>query len=155
VFYPFSTFVDDVVTLLESEPVDRVLIDLRNNLGGDSSVMNPLIAALAESRPGVNGDIYVAIGPNTFSSAVLNAAQLKRELGATILGSQTGERVNHFGELETHVLPNTRTVLTFSTRHFALSPDGDGPLVPDVRLPYRGTDFLRGIDPVLDYFDTH
>ncbi|HEX6929618.1 MAG TPA: hypothetical protein VF267_10230 [Gammaproteobacteria bacterium] len=152
--YPFPEFVEDVIRIIEREPVDRVLIDLRNNSGGDSTAIEPLVSALSSSRLHAPGKVYVAIGPYTFSSAILNAKELQWRLDATLIGSSTGEWLNHFGEVKFRTLPNTHVRISYSTEHFLLAPDGDGPLIPDIELPYLGSDFTRGVDPVLDYFDT-
>ena len=65
----------------DSHSVKRVVIDLRWNGGGDSSVINPLMSGLNARRKSI-GHIYVLLGQYTFSSAVDNVIALKKNLGA-------------------------------------------------------------------------
>ena len=49
---PFAAFAANLLATLDSNPVDTVVLDLRRNVGGDSSVWNPLLTGLAERMPG-------------------------------------------------------------------------------------------------------
>jgi C-terminal processing protease CtpA/Prc len=49
---PFAEFAANLLATLDSNPVDTVVLDLRRNVGGDSSVWNPLLTGLAERMPG-------------------------------------------------------------------------------------------------------
>jgi hypothetical protein len=65
---PFPEFTRQALSGIDSHPVQRVVIDLRQNGGGDSRILGPLTKGLA-SRLRAIGPIYVLIGPGTFSSA--------------------------------------------------------------------------------------
>lgn len=122
----------------------KILVDLRNNGGGDSRVIQPLLQLLKDQQR--NGaKVYGLIGANTFSSAVMNAQDL-RDLGAVLVGETTGGTLGGFGELGQERLPNGCT-LYYSTRDF-----GDkGPLDPDETVPQTVADLLAGKDTAVAY----
>jgi hypothetical protein len=70
----FSDAARQALAEADSHRVKRVVIDLRWNGGGDSSVINPLMSGLT-SRLKSLGHIYVLMGPYTFSSAVDKESQ--------------------------------------------------------------------------------
>ena len=96
---PFGAFAAELWTAARKNPVDRMVIDLRNNGGGDSSILDPFIGELAAAKE-VNrkGRLFVILGRRTFSSAVLNALDLKKKTQAIFYGEPTGGKPNHFGE---------------------------------------------------------
>jgi len=58
----------------------------------------------------------VLIGPGVFSSALMNAVDLKRNTSALFVGRMTGGNINHYGELRSMFLPYTRIRVTCSTK---------------------------------------
>jgi hypothetical protein len=143
----FGDFVNDVFADADAHTVKRVVIDLRNNGGGNERVIGPLKSALSERRSKV-GPIYVLIGPATFSSAVSNAEQLHHSLGATLVGENSGGMPGGYGEVSTVTLPNSKLVVQFTTKR----GDTAGPktLTPEVLAPLRIRNFLDGRDPALE-----
>lgn len=136
----------------------RLIVDLRNNMGGDSRVIRPLIEelqALRQSKPSMRDPhaVVVLIGPRTQSSASMNALELKRALGATLVGEPTGQRPSHLGEVRTILLPNTGLTVWYSTKRFdaggeeASQTDG---LQPTIRVPMDAAAWFAGRDPVLE-----
>jgi C-terminal processing protease CtpA/Prc len=63
----FSQFVDELVSLSNKmkSPVKKLIVDLRRNSGGDSSVINPLFDALRSKRLKAN-EIIVLVSRQTF-----------------------------------------------------------------------------------------
>jgi hypothetical protein len=146
---PFPKFADDLKKMLAQPGVNRLIIDLRNNGGGDSAILDPFIGWLKSSRFNRKGSLYVLIGRPTFSSAILNAARLKNETAATLAGEPTGGKPNHFGEVKGFELPNSRIVVSYSTKHFHPFKEDTPTIVPDVLVEPASEDYLKGMDPVL------
>jgi hypothetical protein len=147
---PFADFVRDFFAFADAHPVDRVIVDLRSNGGGNSMVMRPLTAGL-ESRRKLRSRVLVLIGPETFSSAVLNAYDLQHELHARLLGEPTGEKPNSYGEVRSFQLPNSHLRVQYSVKFFRLLEDRDpAAFEPDIRVGRTLEDALAGRDPVLD-----
>lgn len=149
---PFAGFNKEMFAFVDANPVRRVVVDLRFNGGGDSSILQPFIAAV-RARPALNqpGGLYVLIGRQTFSSALMNAVELKTKTAAILLGEPTGGKPNHFGEVQTFSLPNSGLFVQYSTRRFITMPGNTADaLAPDLAYPITWADLLAGRDPALD-----
>jgi C-terminal processing protease CtpA/Prc len=92
--------------------------------------------------------VAVLIGPETFSSAVQNAAELKQELKAKLVGEPTGGLPSGYGEVKTLTLPYSKVIVRYTTKNFG-RPHGDV-LRPDISAPRTLADALHGRDPVLE-----
>ena len=119
---PMADFVENVAAELEAGNYAKVCVDLRYNGGGNSSILEPLIDRLAALRDKTGLAVYALIGENTFSSAVMNAAQLKTRAGATLVGTPTGGSANHYGEIQSFTLEHLPLTVYYSTKYFAMLP---------------------------------
>jgi hypothetical protein len=148
---PFSQFSQQLLESIKSHPVDRLVVDLRSNGGGNSGILNPLINALAKNEK-VNrkGRLFVIIGRRTFSSAILNALDLRTKTEAILIGEPTGGKPNHFGEIRSLTLPNTKLVVTYSTKYFQHATEDTPSLMPDITVEMSIEDYKDRRDPVLD-----
>lgn len=147
---PFTDFARDLFAAADAHPVERVVIDLRFNGGGNSMIIWPLMAGL-KARAALRSCVYVLIGPGTFSSAQDNAIDLRSTLHATLVGEPTGEKPNGYGEVKLLTLPNSKLQIQYSTKFFHLVKDSDpSALEPDVRVSRTLDDALAGRDPVLE-----
>jgi hypothetical protein len=147
-----ASFAARALQILDNEPLRTLVIDLRSNTGGNSSLLNPLISGL-EARPRWSSGegLYTVIGRATFSSAVINAIDLKRRARAILVGESTGGKPNSYGEVRSFNLPSSGIRVSYSTRFFRLLPDSDPPsLEPDIRVEISSQDYFAGRDPVLE-----
>ena len=147
-----NDFVNDLFAAYQTTPINLAVIDVRNNGGGDSRIINPLEQALtqanAEGAVSMN-QVFVVIGRDTFSSGMFAAIDLKR-LGATLIGEPTGNRPNSFGNVVPFTVPNSRLTGQVSTRQFQF-PDFPGDaLMPDIPVELSSADYFAERDPVLD-----
>jgi hypothetical protein len=149
---PFVNFVGNLVAFADTRPIQRVIVDLRFNAGGSSSILQPLIEGL-RARPAMSakGHLYALIGSETFSSGLMAAMDFRDRLHAILVGGPTGNKPNHYGEQKNFTLPNSRLLVHYSTKHFLLVRDADpSTLVPDIAILVSLNDFLSGRDPVLE-----
>lgn len=151
---PMSRFVEEVFSTARSESVEAIVVDLRRNGGGDSRILKPFIDSAArwrEQRGEETRELYVLIGRRTFSSAILNAIELKQRAGAIFVGEATGGRPNHFGEIKTLELPVLNRSLTYSTKYFETYRDGDpDTLYPGIPAAPSIAAYVQGRDPALE-----
>ena len=148
---PFAGLAAGLWDTIRRNPVDRLVIDLRNNGGGDSSILDPFIGELAAAKE-INrkGRLFVIIGRRTFSSAILNALDLKKRTEAVFYGEPTGGKPNHYGEIETLTLPHLKLGVSYSTKYFQFAEGDDPSMQPDVLVELTLGDYLAHRDPVLE-----
>jgi hypothetical protein len=148
---PFSEFSKEILDAIQNNPVDKLVIDLRNNGGGNSGILDPFIEILAKNdKMNQKGHLFVIIGRQTFSSAILNAVDLRQKTEAILIGEPTGGKPNHFGEIRFLTLPNTKLVVTYSTKYFQHADDDTPSLMPDITLEISIKDYKDRRDSVLN-----
>lgn len=143
----FESVARELYAIVKQENVGAFVIDLRNNTGGSDAVLRPLIDAIP-ATPELKGRVFAIIGRETFSSAMLNAVQL-RAAGAVLVGESTGGKPNSFGEVATMKLPSTGLPVYYSTRFIQAMDQEVSTLEPDVRVTFTSADFFARRDPVL------
>lgn len=146
---PFARFAASTLAFADQHPVDRFVIDLRSNGGGDSRIIAPLIDGLAQ-RPALAGRVFVLIGRETFSSGMLNAIELKERLGATLVGTPTGGNPNGWGEVKSFELPYSHWKGQYSTKRFSNARYTGSTVPPDVAVRVTSDDWFSGRDPAID-----
>jgi hypothetical protein len=148
----FASFEEKIFRTLTHEYVRKIVFDIRLNGGGSSPQGTELIQKLAahlHKNPDIK--LYVIIGRNTFSSAILNAMDFKRLTNAIFIGEETSGKPNHFGQVENFKLPNSGIAVTYSTKYFKRTDDDSNSLKPDVLFETSYSDFLNGIDPAYEW----
>ncbi|MCP4307190.1 MAG: hypothetical protein GY788_20435, partial [bacterium] len=145
----FEDFTEGAFKTITDTGATRLVVDLRLNRGGDSTIFKPFLDRLRAHPLVEQGELYVLIGSNTFSSALMNAVELKTETNAILLGQPTSSSPNHYGEVATFTLPNSGSVAT-ATRFFQLTESNPDALVPDVVVERTSSDFFAGTDATLD-----
>ncbi len=153
---PMEQFAAQVERDLGAKRYGKVLIDLRNNGGGSDGVLVPILMLLAPKIRAGETEVWGLVGESTFSSALINAAEI-RELGGFLAGTPTGGSVDHFGSVSTFTLPNSGIRGQYSNKYLELgglleSAAGIGvaPLQPDLYLPETTADRLAGRDTVVE-----
>ena len=149
--YPFSQFSDDVFKVINTQEISKIVIDLRDNGGGNSAIIKPLLEKLKTSKLNNENSLYVLIGKITFSSALMNAITLKKDFKSTLVGEPTSGNINHYGEVKGIQLPNTKAIIQFSTKYWENWKGKEGPLKPDVFIEYSFENYKNNIDEALEY----
>lgn len=149
---PFAAFARALFAYADPRQIERVIVDLRLNRGGSSSVVKPLIEGL-KSRPAFSARerLYVLISGQTYSSGVITAMAFRTDLHAVLVGEPAGNKPNHYGEQKSFVLPNSKLRVHYSVKHMNLIPGADPSSVdPDIMVPNSLADFLAGRDRALE-----
>ena len=145
--YPIKDFTKDIKKLLSKTQYNKIIVDLRYNMGGDSSLFEPIIDLLKKKKC----EKYCLIGEQTFSSAILNAITLKEKASFTLVGSPTGGSINHFGEIKSFILPESGWEVYYSTKYFKLSKKYEGSIRPDIKIEKDITSYIEGRDLEVEY----
>ena len=114
-------FGEEVIEFIKENLVEKVVIDLRNNSGGNSSFLEPFIDELkALTKINKKGNLFVIVGRDTFSSALLNVFYLKENTNAIFIGEPTGGKPNCYGEVERFKLNNSACTVCYSTKYYKI-----------------------------------
>jgi len=147
---PIGGFARELFTRFDEAGAERLIVDLRNNSGGNSSVLRPVLDGIeARSRLAEPGRLVALIGPRTYSSGVHNAVDLDR-LGAVLVGEPTGGCPNSYGEVRSFQLPRSGLSVHYSTKLFRLVDEDVPSIAPDVSVPLDAEAYFSGRDPVLE-----
>ena len=137
--------IDKIIEFIEGNNVKKVTVDLRNNLGGNSSLLEPFIEYISTNK-GINNkeNLRVIIGRETFSSALLNAYSFKNNTNAKIIGEPSGGKPNCYGEILRITLPNSKFLVTYSTKFYKLIDDDKvDSLYPDEVILENIDDYMK------------
>jgi hypothetical protein len=147
---PFASFLTQLLAALDSNPVVKLVVDLRQNTGGNSAILVPFINAV-RARGALNqrDHLFVAIDNGTFSSGMLNAVNFQTQTQATFIGEPTGGKPNSYGEVRSFNLPNSNLPVFYVTRFFQTVPGDPPSFFPNLTVEMSIDDLLAGRDPVL------
>jgi hypothetical protein len=129
-----------------------LIIDFRKNRGGSLAAGREYISYAAWARSQLNraGCLFVLTGPATFSAAMTNVTDLRRETEATIVGLPTGARPNGYQENKLFTLPNSRLRVSAAQRRYRFGSPGDTAVMPDLWIEQTIDDWRRGRDTTLE-----
>jgi hypothetical protein len=139
--------------LIDRKHPEKLVIDLRDNGGGDNTVGAAQIVKPIAARPDLNakGHLYVLIGPKTFSAAMNNAAQFQDDTNAITVGETIGEKPNSYQEPRQFRLPNSHLVVRASTLFYKFRKTGENAVRPNKEIIPTWDDVKSGRDPVLEW----
>ncbi|MCB2298426.1 S41 family peptidase [Clostridium tagluense] len=149
------TFCSELISFIEAHVVEKLIIDLRNNFGGNSSLLNPFIEYIINcDKINKTGNLFIIIGRETFSSALLNSFFLKENTLAIFLGEPTGGKPNCYGEVERFILKNSGLTVCYSTEYYKIIEDDTLlSLLPDVNIEFTIQNYINNEDPCFEYIN--
>jgi C-terminal processing protease CtpA/Prc len=158
--------------------LQNIALDLRQNSGGDSSVIDALLEFLPANsvqvfhrpeRAGLvtvshpkpelvfAGKIFVLTSPWTFSSANWIAGIFHDNQLGQLVGEATGNAPTSFGNVKSFTTPNFALRFQISQTLWIrpdISLDPANTLEPDVLIPATVNDARLGRDPILEWLKT-
>jgi hypothetical protein len=134
--------------------VRRVVLDLRQNPGGDNHNNAALLRVFTDPAIDVDGRLTDLTDRLTFSAASNLATQLEQETQASFAGEPMGGGLNFWGDARFVDLPHWPIPMRagISSRYWQLSTPDDPRLSiePDVAVALTAADWLAGRDAVLE-----
>jgi hypothetical protein len=134
--------------------IDKFVIDLRWNGGGNLELLNPLLHGLIcrASTLGRFGHFFAVIGRGTYSAAHVCAVQLEAHTQVLFVGEPSGATPNHFGDVTRMRLPHSGLPVLISKWAWqpALPWDLRPWIAPQLPAPFTSDDYRSNRDPALN-----
>jgi tetratricopeptide (TPR) repeat protein len=136
---------------IAANPVEKLIIDLRSNGGGNNGLNRPVVIGLIKSKIDERGRLFVITGRQTFSAAQNFVNELEKYTNAIFIGEPTAGHPNHYGDNRTFTLPNSKLEARVSTLYWQdMDPRDARPwTAPEVAAELSSDDYRTGRDPVM------
>jgi hypothetical protein len=147
--------VREVRRWMDAGEMTRLILDLRQNPGGDNGTYGTLlrlVQGFADAHP---GSLSVLIDRVTFSAASNLATEIERTTDARYIGEPMGGGLNFWDDVTWVDLPNLPIPMRagISVRYWQFAADPEDPrltIEPDQAFEMTAADHFAGRDPVLD-----
>ena len=144
-----SDFFKQLDQMMAQGGVQRVILDMRNNSGGFTSILSPWIDEIQASRFNQVGRLYVIVGRSTFSAAMEATNHLHDRTNAIFVGEPTGAKPQFQLRQGAFALPYFGLQVSYSNGVEGAN-DPDPSMVPDLWTALTFPDYMNGVDPALD-----
>ncbi len=147
-----EAFFNRVFAFVATNPVEKFVLDLRVNGGGNNFLNLPIVKGVIRSKIDERGKFFTIIGRETFSAAQNLVNQLEKYTNVIFVGEPTGARPNSYGEARSLTLPNSGLVVRASTLWWQdLDPRDDRMwTAPQVAAEMTAADYRANRDPALE-----
>ena len=146
-------FYDRVFDFIENNDVERLVIDVRLNGGGNNYKNKDVITRIIRSEK-INqaGNLFVIIGRRTFSACQNLVNELDNYTNAMFIGEPTAENINFYGDNRRVELPNSKIPvhLSFAWWQDKAPWEGGTWAVPHLAVDLSFDDYRSNRDPVLE-----
>jgi tetratricopeptide (TPR) repeat protein len=147
------TFYDRVFDFIEKNDVEKLVIDVRLNGGGNNYKNKPIVTGIIRTKK-INqpGKLYVLIGRRTFSACQNLVNELHNYTNAIFVGEPTSENINFYGDNRRVELPKSKMPVYLSFAWWQDKPQWENAdwLAPQVAVEMSFEDYRSNRDPVLD-----
>lgn len=145
-----SSLAERIATLTRTRAPRALILDVRQNGGGDNTTFGPLLREL--ERQARAARLLILTSRRTFSAAMQLVVELEQRTDAIFVGEATGGSPNQFGDALAVELPATGLLGHVATISWETAGPEDERLSrePDIDVAVRSEDFFAGRDPVLE-----
>ena len=149
---PNTAFWRNVFAMADSLPVKRMVLDLRENIGGKSFYNKQVIRGIV-ARPKLDraNSLFVITGERTFSAAMNLVLDLEHWTNATFVGAPTGNATMFYGDHKSIVLPVSGITVNVSTLPWhPTDPRDVRPFIaPRMYTPMTSVSYRTNVDPAM------
>ncbi|MBV6440618.1 MAG: hypothetical protein EPGJADBJ_02290 [Saprospiraceae bacterium] len=146
-------FYQRVFDFIEKNDVERLVLDVRLNGGGNNYKNKPIVTGIIRTEK-INqpGKLFVLIGRRTFSACQNLVNELSNYTNAIFVGEPTAENINFYGDNRQVVLPNSKLPVYLSFAWWQDKPqwENDDWLAPHLAVDMAFDDYRSNRDPVLE-----
>ena len=141
----FNNFTKKLFQKLKKRRYKKLFIDVRNLKIGDSRMLNSFIKKLQKlKRINRKARLFLFVDKD-LSVAAMNIVMLfKEKTNATIIGESIKQIACNSNKIKELVLPNSRFIITYPMENFEVIH-----VKPKIQVAYTFSQFVNGIDPIL------
>ena len=153
-----ASFFNNMVDFIDKNEVEKLILDLRTNGGGNNTLNKPIITAIIKSRKiNQKGKFFCIIGRRTFSAAQNLVNELDKFTEVIFVGEPTSENVNFFGDTRTETLPNSKLQANLSWLWWQnMDPrDKRKATSPALAVDMSFNDYYNNVDPVMNVINAY
>ena len=145
------TFYNRVFKFIEENKVDKLILDVRLNGGGNNYKNKPVVTGIIKSRINVPGKFFVITSGQTFSACQNLVNELDNYTNAIFVGEPTGENINFYGDNRQVILPNSKIPVRLSWAWWQDKPQWEGGpwMAPHIAVDMSFEQYVNNEDPVL------
>lgn len=146
-------FYDEVFQFVDDNEVEKFILDVRLNGGGNNYKNKAVVTGLIKSEKiNKQGKLFVVLGRRTFSACQNLVNELENYTNATFIGEPTAENVNFFGDNRTETLPNSKLAIRLSYLWWQnKDPRDTRPWTPPhIAVDLSIDDYINNVDPVIE-----
>jgi len=148
-----KAFYKRVFEFIENNDVEKFILDVRLNGGGNNFLNKPIITGVIESKK-INqpGKFITIIGRRTFSACQNLVNRLNNYTNVTFVGEMSSENVNFYGDARTYKLPNSEFPVYLSFAWWQDNAPWDNPsgMIPEVPVMMTFDEYASNKDPELE-----
>lgn len=147
-----AAFFTNMAAFIEKNDVQKLILDIRTNGGGNNQLNKPMITSIIRSaKINQKGKFFCIIGRRTFSAAQNLVNELEKYTEVTFIGEPTSENVNFYGDTRTEILSNSKLQANLSWMWWQnLDPrDRRKATSPELAVDMSFEDYYNNEDPVL------
>ena len=147
------TFYAEVFDFIENNDVEKLILDVRLNGGGNNYKNKSVVTGVILSEKiNEEGKFMVITGRRTFSACQNLVNELDNYTNVVFVGEPTAENINFYGDNNRVVLPQSKIPVYLSFAWWQDKPQWEnGPwIAPHVATDLSFAQFMAGEDPALD-----
>lgn len=146
-----ADFSKRLLSFVEANDVDRLVLDLRLDRGGNGGLLRPFVLGLIKSKINQRGRLFVLMGRSTWSAAQFFLNRLEEYTEVIFVGEPSGSKGNAYGDSRPITLPNSQLTARVSIYYWQdWHPRDARPwTAPHVTAELSSEDYRAGQDPAL------
>jgi tetratricopeptide (TPR) repeat protein len=140
-----------LAAFIDANSVEKLVLDLRLNRGGNGTLLLPLVATLVKSKINKPNKFFTIIGRSTFSAAQFLVNNLERYTDTIFVGEPSGSKGNIYGDSRRIYMPNSGITVRTSIYYWQdWHPlDTREWTAPHLTAELSSEDYRANVDPAL------
>lgn len=146
------TFYKKVFDFIDNNDVEKLILDVRLNGGGNNYKNKPIVTGIIRSKINTPGSFFVIIGRRTFSACQNLINELDNYTNAIFVGEPSAENINFYGDNKRVLLPNSKFPVYLSFAWWQDKPQWENAdwTQPHLAVDMSFEEYRTNQDPVLE-----